>query len=113
MPGAEEFRTVALSLPEATEKETWGHPTFRARDKMFASMAEDGSTGTVKATKQEQAALLAAAPDTFFVPAYVGQHGWVGINLPLVDPGELQDLIVEAWRLTAPKRVVKAYDDAR
>lgn len=98
MPGAEEFRTVALSLPEVAEKETWGHPTFRFRDKMFAGMAEDGSTVSVKATKQEQA----AAPDTFFVPAYMGQHGWVGINLPHVDPGELHDLIVEAWRLTAP-----------
>ena len=112
MPGAEEFRTVALALPEVVEKETWGHPTFRFRNKMFASMAEDGSTASVKATKEEQSALLAAAPDTFFVPAYVGHHGWVGINLPRADPGELHDLIVEAWRLTAPKRVVKAYDEA-
>ena len=50
--------------------------------------------------------------DTFFVPSYVGQHGWVGVRLEHVDAGELAELIEDAWRATAPKRVVKAYDAA-
>lgn len=112
MPSADDFRKIALDLPEAVEKETWGHPTFRVKDKMFAGMAEDGSTASLKATKEEQAALLAQSPDVYFVPQYVGQHGWVGVNVPLADPGELRELIIEAWRLTAPKRIVKAYDHA-
>jgi hypothetical protein len=46
---------------------------------MFAALSDDGRLASVKATRQEQAALI-AAPETFGVPAYVGRHGWVGIQ---------------------------------
>ena len=58
---AEELRRVVLSLPEAEERGTWGHPTFRVRDKMLAALSDDGREASVKATRQEQAALVAAA----------------------------------------------------
>jgi len=106
-----DFRELALSLPEATEKEAWGHPTFRVRNKMFASAASDGSTATVKSTLDEQRALTQMDPETFKVPAYVGKHGWIGIALDRVDPDELRELTVEAWRMTAPKRLVRVWDD--
>ena len=107
---ADELRQAVRSLPEAEERETWGHPTFRVRDRMFAAMSDDGQQASVKATRQEQAALVSAAPETFGIPAYVGRHGWVSIQLATVDPAELRELIVEAWRQTAPKRLVAAYD---
>ena len=107
---AGELRQVVRSLPEAEERETWGHPTFRVRDRMFAAMSDDGQEASVKATRQEQAALVSAAPETFGIPAYVGRHGWVSIQLATVDPAEVRELIVEAWRQTAPKRLVAAYD---
>ena len=110
MVTADGLRRVALSLPEAEERETWGHPTFRVRNKMFASLSDDGRVAGVKATRQEQAALLAADPETFGVPAYVGQHGWVSVQLATADPEELRELLVEAWRRTAPKRLVAAFD---
>lgn len=104
----EEVRRVALSFPEAVEKETWGHPTFRVHDKMFAAMDEAGTSMSVKAAREAQAALVGSEPETFFVPSYVGQHGWVGLER--VDPEEMGELIEDAWRATAPKRVVAAYD---
>jgi hypothetical protein len=107
-----DFRELVLSLPEATEKEAWGHPTFRVRDKMFATMAVDGSTATVKSTHDEQRALTQMDPETFAVPAYVGKHGWIGIVLERVDPDELHELVVEAWRMTAPKRLLRPFDEA-
>jgi hypothetical protein len=110
---ADELRQVVRSLPEAEERETWGHPTFRVRDRMFAAMSDDGQQASVKATRQEQAALVSAAPETFGIPAYVGRHGWVSIQLATVDPAEVRELIVEAWRQTAPKRLVAAYDSGR
>jgi predicted DNA-binding protein (MmcQ/YjbR family) len=42
---ADELRRVVLSLPEAEERETWGHPTFRVRDKMFAALSDDAQQG--------------------------------------------------------------------
>ena len=109
---ADELRQLVRSLPEAEERETWGHPTFRVHDKMFAAMSDDGRQATVKATREEQAALIAAAPATFGIPDYVGRHGWVSIQLATVDPTELRELMVEAWRQTAPRRLVTAYDAA-
>ena len=106
----DDFRRIALSLPDAVEKETWEHPTFRVRDKMFATMATGGDSASVKASREAQAALVGSEPGTFFVPAYVGQHGWVGIRLERVDPEEAAELLDEAWRATAPKRLVAAYD---
>jgi hypothetical protein len=57
---ADELRRAALSLPEAEERETWGHPTFRVRDKMFATLSDDGRSAGIKTTKEEQTALVAA-----------------------------------------------------
>ena len=106
----EAARRLALSLPEAVEKETWGHPTFRVRDRMFMTMDDDGRRVTVKATPEAQAALVGSEPETFSIPAYVGRHGWVAVALDSVDPQELAELVEDAWRMTAPKRLVRARD---
>jgi hypothetical protein len=107
---ADELRRAALSLPEAEERETWGHPTFRVRDKLFATLSDDRRSAGIKATKEEQTALVAADPETFGVPAYVGRYGWVSVELATADPAEVRELVTEAWRQTAPKRLVAAYD---
>jgi hypothetical protein len=49
-------------------------------------------------------------PRAWFVPSYVGTSGWVGAVLSAADGGEVRELIVEAWRMTAPKRLVAAFD---
>ena len=108
-----DFRALALSLPETTEKEAWGHPTFRVRDKMFAMLGVgDDHSVRVKSTLDEQTALTQMDPETFSVPGYVGKYGWIRIQLDRVDPEELSELVTEAWRMTAPKRLVKAFDEA-
>jgi hypothetical protein len=110
MISAAEVRDIALSLPEAEEIETWDHPTFRVRKKIFATMASDGTSAGVKTTLDEQATLIAADPKTFRIKDHVGHHGWVQVELATADPDEMRELLVEAWRRTAPKRVVSAYD---
>ena len=113
MVTAAELRELALGLPGAQERETWGHPTFRVRDKIFASMYEgdDGAIATVKASPEEQTVLVSADPATFGLASHVGRYGWTTIRLDRVDPDELRELVVEAWRRTAPKRAVAAFDD--
>jgi hypothetical protein len=49
-------------------------------------------------------------PDTFFFPSYVGSKGWIGVVVSKADRGEVEDLITEAWRMTAPKRLVATFD---
>ncbi len=51
---------------------------------------------------------MAAEPDRFFIPAYVGLKGWVGARLDVErDWDELADLVTDSYRMTAPKRLVK------
>jgi len=106
-------RRMALTLPEAVEKETWGTPTFRVRKKIFVMFAEGGREAWVKSTHDEQRALIAMEPETFFAPPYVGPSGWVGVRIATVDAGEMRELVTEAWRMTAPVRLVKAFDETQ
>ena len=105
------MRRLVAELPEAEERETWGHPTFRVRGKIFAGMAEDGRTATVKATLAEQQALVGSDPGTFGVASHVGRFGWVRVRLDRVDEEEMRELVTEAWRATAPKRLAAQLAD--
>jgi hypothetical protein len=106
-------RKLALSLPDTVEKETWDTPTFRVRNKIFAMLAESGREIWIKSTHDEQRALTQMDPDTFSVPPYVGPSGWVGARLASIDRDELAELLTEAWRMTAGKRAVDAFDAAQ
>jgi hypothetical protein len=103
------LRRICLALPEAEEIETWGHPTFRVRKKIFVGCGADDEGRvqmTCKAPQGEQQALVAADPKRFFVPAYVGSRGWVGVRLDApVDWAEITELVEESYRMTAPKRL--------
>jgi predicted DNA-binding protein (MmcQ/YjbR family) len=104
------LRQVCLALPGAVEKETWETPTFRVRDKIFAmANVADGRMGVwCKAPPGAQAILVAAAPDRFFRPPYVGHKGWIGIWLDDgTDWDEVADLIGRSYRMTAPKRLLR------
>ncbi len=102
------LRAICLALPEAREKEAWGDPTFRVRDKIFAMEKRGDGRISVwcKAPPGSQAVLVGADPQRFFVPPYVGSKGWVGIRLDN-DPDwdEVTRLIKRSYKLIAPKRL--------
>jgi hypothetical protein len=64
---------------------------------------------TLKAARGENMRLVASDPRKFFMPSYVAHHGYVGVYLdtPEVDWVEICELIVDAYRLAAPKSLVK------
>ncbi len=107
-------RQVCLVFPEAVERETWGHPTFRVKDKIFASFGHDDAgrpSITMKTHPGEQEALLAEG-EPYFYPAYVGPKGWIGVNLDkATDWEEIAELVEESYRLIAPKRLVEVLDE--
>jgi predicted DNA-binding protein (MmcQ/YjbR family) len=114
LPGVnliERVRTLCLVLPETFELETWDHPTFRVgsgRGKIFCTAASDGTSITLKADPVEREALLAQG-DPFFLPAYVGDKGWVGMRLDhrRTDWEEVAELIATGYCLIAPKRLAR------
>lgn len=106
----EKLRRLCLALPEAEERETWGDPTFRVRDRIFA-MAKHGD-GLIsvwcKAPPGIQEMLLDADPGRFFRPPYVGAKGWVGMRLDRrPDWQEVAGLVRRSYGLIAPKRLAR------
>jgi predicted DNA-binding protein (MmcQ/YjbR family) len=102
------LRAICLVLPEATEQETWGDPTFRVRGKIFAMARHgDGRTSVwCKAPPGSQLILIGADPDRFFAPPYVGPKGWIGVRLDDgPDWAEVAGLVRRSYRLIAPKRL--------
>jgi hypothetical protein len=117
----EHLRAICLAFPDAHEVEAWGEPTFRVRNKMFATYASAGNhhgggrpAVWCKATLTDQDLLVRAQPDRFFVPPYVGTKGWVGIRLDgAPDWRAVADILHEAYRLIAPKRLLAQLDGDR
>ena len=112
------LRKLCLALPEAHEAEAWGAPTFRVRNRLFAMYADAGNhhgdgraSVWCKAAPGNQALMVDAAPDRFFVPPYVGPSGWIGVHLDAgTDWAELADLLRDGYRLVAPKRLQALLD---
>ncbi len=105
------LRDICLALPEAAEKEAWGDPTWRVRDKIFAmEKSGDGRPAVwVKAPPGSQAVLIGADPDRFFAPPYVGPKGWVGMYVDRKpDWDEVATIIRRSYSLIAPKRLAAA-----
>lgn len=108
------LRRLCLALPDAHEVEAWGEPTFRVRNRMFAMYAAasnhhgNGRAAVwCKAAPANQSLMVAAAPDRFFVPPYVGPSGWIGVYLGRgTDWAELGELLTDAYRLVAPTRLL-------
>jgi predicted DNA-binding protein (MmcQ/YjbR family) len=112
-PPIDRLRRLCLALPEAVEKEAWGDPTFRVRDKIFAM--EKRGDGRVslwcKAPPGGQELLVGADPERFFVPPYVGHKGWIGMRLDNgPDWNEVAEVVRRSYRLIAPKRLSATLD---
>lgn len=107
-------RRICLDFPDAHEEETWGHPTFRVRSKIFAGMGRDDDgrvTMSMKAAAGEQASLIATG-HPFFMPKYVGSKGWVGVVIDdATDWEEIAELIDDSYRAIAPGTLVKQLDN--
>jgi predicted DNA-binding protein (MmcQ/YjbR family) len=107
-PPIDRLREICLALPEAAEKEAWGDPTFRVRDKIFAMQKRgDGRVSVwLKAPEGSQSILVGADPDRYFVPPYVGHKGWIGVRLDAgPDWTQVAALVKRSYRLIAPKRL--------
>lgn len=114
------LRKFCLSLPQTTEVESWGAPTFRVGGKIFAMYADTGNNHHeggrpgvwMLSIGIEQDFVIRARPERYFKPPYVGPSGWIGAYLDKNPPwGEIEELLRDAWKRRAPKKVAALLDD--
>lgn len=82
-----------------------------ARDMANGSYDEGRRAVWIKAPEGAQEALICADPGRFYRPKYLGPSGWVGMRLEgKVDWGEVRVLLVDGYRMVAPKRALAQLD---
>ncbi len=102
-------RAICLALPETTERQAWGAPTFRVKERLFAHYRDnhhnDGRLALWLAMPPgAQETLIPAAPDRFFIPPYEGRRGWIGMRLDgEPDWEEVGTMVEMAYRTVARK----------
>lgn len=108
---ADDFRSLALSLPEAAEDSHMCHPDFRVRGKIFATLWPGGEMGMVKLSPEQQATFVRTEPVVFKpVAGTWGKRGCTAVCLaPATEPAVRQALVA-AWRNTAPKRLAREFE---
>ena len=112
----EKLRRLCLAFPATSERISHGEPTwFVQGKKVFVTYAnhhhDDRLAFWCAAPGGAQAVLVAAAPERFFVPPYVGHRGWIGVYLDVsVDWDEVATLVANAYRAIAPKRLLAELD---
>jgi hypothetical protein len=100
-------RDLIGQLDEVTVGEFGRYTKFEAAGRTFGYLWEPTSTIGLKQTLAEQEALVAERPEVFEVQFNAGGFGWVVVHLDGVDRDELAELIFEAWRLSAPARLIE------
>jgi hypothetical protein len=107
---ADDFRRLALGLPEAVEGAHVDHPDFRVRNKIFASLGPDASWGMVKLTPDQQAAFVETEPAVFqpFNGAW-GKRGCTRVTLKPAKKTSVRIALAMAWRNTAPKKLADGF----
>jgi hypothetical protein len=110
-------RTLCLALPEVNERLSHGAPTFFIRDKKtFATVWDDhhgdGRLGLICAAPAGvQQQVVDEEPDRFYVPAYVGHRGWIGVRIDRkVDWNEVGQILLDAYVCVAPVKLIALVD---
>jgi hypothetical protein len=108
-----DVRRIALSLPETTEKSSYGTPGFRVKDKLFLRIRSDAESGLVVfvADLGEKEALLQSDPKKFFTTPHYDGYAAVLVNIRAVGVKELRELITDSWRNRAPKKLLQQFDN--
>lgn len=95
-------RQIALSMPEAEEQDHRGHPSFRVRKKIFATLWPAERRAVVKLPLDAQAGLVEGDPKAFSLNSW-SRQGWTSVHLQHVSPAQFQALVERSFRLVAPR----------
>lgn len=106
-----DVRALALTLPRTTEHLIHDRVKFRVGRIVYVAFSRDERLMGFGYPKDERDALIASEPDKFLLPRTSDlRYNWVVARLAALDLAEMQELVIDAWRMCVPKRVAADYD---
>jgi hypothetical protein len=101
---ADDVRRVGLALPRVYEREVRGRWKLKVRQIVFVAFSRDETDMGFGFPKAERDGLVAAAPDTFYLPGTADlRYQWVCAHLDRLAHDEMRELVVDAWRMCTPQ----------
>jgi hypothetical protein len=128
VPGWDDVRRIALALPETSEGTSWGNVSWRVRDKSFVwerplrasdlrALGDAAPEGPILGARVEHVgakeALLADDPGVYFTTPHFDGYPAILVRLDEIGVDELEEVIVEAWLVRAPKRLAREWEATR
>jgi hypothetical protein len=106
----ETVRACALTLPATEEGTSYGTPAFRVRGKLFVRLHDSGDSLVVRMEPAERTMRMAADPESFHITDHYLNYPWVLVRLAVLRRDDLKELLADAWRCVAPKRLLAEFD---
>lgn len=111
MATGDDVREIANGLPRTVQRLVRDRVKFNVGRIVYAALSRDELTLGCGFPKEERDAMIAAEPGKFSMPSVGDQrYHWIHVDLSAVDVEELRELVTDAWRMCAPKTVVREYD---
>jgi hypothetical protein len=109
---ADDVRRLTMALPRTTEGLVRDSPRWRIGSIVYAALSPDEEFLGFAYPKEGRDALVAGEPDKFLMPrASDLRYNWVESRMAALDLDELRELIVDAWRMCVPKKVVTEWEN--
>jgi hypothetical protein len=109
----EHVRTVAHAFPGVEDGTSYRTPALKVRGKLLARVHQSIDCLVLRVDFLDRQILIQSAPSVFFITDHYRDYPWVLMRFSAAEARELPDLIERAWRLVAPKTLVKNYDAGR
>jgi hypothetical protein len=104
----DDVRAVLAQLPRSSEVLVHDRVKFRVGQIVYVAFSQDETEIGFAFPKEERAALVAARPDVFFLPRESElRFHWIEAWLDALDPDEMRELVLDAWRMVVPQRVAR------
>ncbi len=109
----EQVSAVACALPGVVEGPSYGTPGFRVGKQLFARLHQDGESLVIWMDPAERAMRMRANPETFYITDHYLNYPWMLVRLSRVSLDDLRELLEDAWRNRAPRRLPCQRSQAR
>jgi len=106
----EDVRALALRLPRSYEALVGGRVKFRVGRIVYLSFSRDETVMGFAFPKDERDWLIGGSPEKFLHPSRGDlRYHWVLARLAALDRKEMEELVVDAWRMVVPKRLAESF----